>query len=567
VLDDPAIQCFTAILWIPAFAGMTREGFCTELTNILLSFFYEEVKIYQVVIFTLRQFIKEVFTMREFKNGKYILIFAIVMLSAGFLVGVSQHANDIFLNASESGGPVYKGPVVQDGQPTEALGLAKQLEKAIGYAARQVQPAVVTIFTRKKIKGNAFPFSPQFRDPFFKDFFNEQFNIPREVTNLGSGMIIREDGYILTNHHVVEQADEIEVQLANETQMTAELVGSDKHADLAVIKIDMSDLPAIKFADSDKVKTGQWAIAVGAPFQLKNTVSVGHISATHRAVDAMRYEDFIQTDAAINQGNSGGPLVNIEGKVVGVNTMIISGAQRGNVGIGLAISSNMARRTAEDLIEYGEVRRPWMGVMIQKLTPEMAEKFEHDQGVLVAEVVENSPADKAGLRQGDLIIEFDGKTVESPHDLQRRVTSKKTGSKIAIRIDRAGEIKQLEVTLEVAPGAGKKTRRKKTKQDEDNIVNEMGLVLSEIPPEQARQKYGIRPARTVLLVEEVQRGSLAQRHGLEPGAVIVEVDRRNINGLDEFIDYLEEKQAAGEEGILLLIKQRDHFIYQLMPLP
>ncbi len=505
--------------------------------------------------------------MKKFKNGKYILIFAIVMLSAGFLVGISQHANDIFLNASESGS-VYKGPVIQDGQPTEALSLAKQLEKAIGYAARQVQPAVVTIFTRKKIKGNAFPFSPQFRDPFFKDFFNEQFNVPREVTSLGSGMIIREDGYILTNYHVIEQADEIEVQLANETQIAAELVGSDKHADLAVIKIDMSDLPAVKFADSDKVKTGQWAIAVGAPFQLKNTVSVGHISATHRAVDAMRYEDFIQTDAAINQGNSGGPLVNIEGKVVGVNTMIISsGLQKGNVGIGLAISSNMARRTAEDLIEYGEVRRPWMGVMIQKLTPEMAEKFEHDQGVLIAEVVENSPADKAGLRQGDLIIEFDGKTVESPHDLQRSVTSKKVGDQIEITIDRAGEIKQLEVTLEVAPGAGKKSRRTTSEAQEENIVTEMGLVLSEVPARQARQEYGIRPARTVLLVEEVKRGSIAQRHGLQPGAIIVEVDRRNITGLDEFIDYLEEKQADGEEGILLLIKQGDHFIYQLMPLP
>ncbi|MFP4688000.1 MAG: Do family serine endopeptidase [bacterium] len=508
--------------------------------------------------------------MQKLKSEKYILIFAIVMLSAGFLFGISQQADNIFLNASENNDSVYEGPRGDDERPGEALNVAQQLEEAIGYAAERVKPTVVTVFTRKQVRQQPFPFSPGFRDPFFEDFFGDRFSTPREVTNLGSGMIVRENGYIITNYHVIEQADSIEVQLADGKQVTAELIGSDPQADLAVIKIEMSGLPVVKFANSDEVKTGQWAIAVGAPFQLKNTVNVGHVSATHRAIDAMRYEDFIQTDAAINQGNSGGPLVNIEGDVIGVNTMIISGGQMentGNVGIGFAISSNMVRRTADDLIEHGEVRRPWMGVMIQKLTAEMAEKFEHDKGVLIAEVVENGPAEKSGLRQGDLIIEFDGETVTSPHDLQRKVTARTIGDEVTVTVDRAGEIIELQITLDMVPDDEKQAKRPRPGDPQENILGKMGLVLTELSPEKAREQYGVRPARTALLVEEVKPGSHAQRHGLEPGSIIVEADRRNISSLDEFVEYLETKQSEGTQGVLLLIKQRDHFIYKLFPLP
>ena len=493
------------------------------------------------------------------------------MLLAGFIIGTSQQSEDIISFASEPDPQNYTGTSIEtaDEIPEEALQTAENIEEALSYSARRAKPAVVTVFTRKQVERR----HPFLEDPFFRDFFGDRFPEPearREVTSLGSGMIIRENGYILTNYHVVEDADEIEVQLTNGQEAEAEIVGGDPGADLAVIKIDMDGLPTVEFADSDKVAIGQWAVAIGAPFQLENSVSVGHVSATHRAVGTQRYEDFIQTDAAINRGNSGGPLINIRGQVIGVNTMIMAEGARGYQGVSFAIASNMARRTADDLIDHGEVRRAWLGVMIQELTPELAEKLERSEGVLIAEVVENSPAEGADLQPGDLIVRVNDHPVASPHDLQRRILSYEADEEITVEFDRDGTLKTTHVTLGTVPEEAAPARPGVTPEPEPErkgITGEMGLELSEVDPETAGSEHGIRPPKTVLKIEHVEPNSLAHRHGLREGDLVVEADRRDIDGVEQFNSYLESQQEAGENSVLLLVKQDGSYIWRLVPLP
>ncbi|MGM0380502.1 MAG: Do family serine endopeptidase [bacterium] len=501
-------------------------------------------------------------------SGRKVLIFGIIMLFGGFLLGSLQNTYQFTSFAADGETTTYDGNKTKTEIPEQALKTAENLERAIGHSARRVKPAVVTIFTRKKIERR----HPFMNDPFFRDFFSDRFQMPeqqQEVTSLGSGMIIRDNGYILTNHHVVKDADEIEVQLTNGQQAEAKIIGSDPGTDLAVIKINMKDLPTVEFANSDEVRIGEWAIAIGAPFRLESSVSVGHVSATHRAVGTQRYEDFIQTDAAINKGNSGGPLINIRGKVIGVNTMIMSEGARGYQGVGFAISSNLAHRTATDLIEHGEIRRPWLGVMIQELTSDLAEKLQRTSGVLIAEVVEGSPAEEAGLQAGDLITEIDGEPVDSPHSLQRKVLSYESGEEITVKYDREGELQTTTVTLGTVPkdSAAAQPLQQKPEASAEGITGEMGLELSEIDPETAENEHGIRPARTVLKIENVNQNSLARQHGLRSGDLIIEVDRREIEGLEEFNTYLEEQRERGENTVLLLVKHNNSFIWRLVPLP
>jgi len=493
------------------------------------------------------------------------------MLLAGFIIGTIQQTETITGFASENEYRAYSGREIETSSetPRDSLRTAENIEKALLYSARKVKPAVVTVFTRKQIERR----HPFLDDPFFRDFFGDRFpeqERRQEITSLGSGMIIRENGYILTNHHVVRDADEIEVQLTNGQEAEAKIVGGDPGADLAVIKIDMEGLPTVEFANSDEVAIGQWAIAIGAPFQLENSVSVGHVSATHRAVGTQRYEDFIQTDAAINRGNSGGPLINIRGRVIGVNTMIMSEGARGYQGVSFAIASNMARRTATDLIEYGEVRRAWLGVMIQELTADLAEKLGREKGVLVAEVVENSPADDADLQTGDLIVKVDGNPVDSPHALQRRILSYESGDEITVEFDRDGELKTARVTLGTVPeevGPPRPGVAPEPEMERKGITGEMGLELSELEPETAASEHGIRPPRLVLKIENVERNSIARQHGLREGDIIVEVDRQDIESLEEFNSYLETQRDAGETSVLMLVKQDGSYIWRLVPLP
>ncbi len=306
-------------------------------------------------------------------------------------------------------------------------------------------PAVVNISTTRVVKSQGMPASPFMDDPFFKHFFGEefgrQFQIPRErrENSLGSGVIVSADGYIVTNAHVVEKADEIKVLLSDKREFTGKVVGSDPKSDIAVIKIKGKDLPTLNWGDSEKLEVGEYVLAIGNPFGLNSTITLGIVSAVGRAnMGIEQYENFIQTDAAINPGNSGGALVNTRGELIGINTAIFS-RTGGSMGIGFAIPSNMAKGVMDSLVKTGKVVRGYLGVSIQDLNAEMAKQFGLDdkQGALVSDVVAGSPADKAGIKTGDVILKFDGKEIENSTMLRHRVAEtpvgKKTESRVATR--------------------------------------------------------------------------------------------------------------------------------------
>jgi len=325
--------------------------------------------------------------------------------------------------------------------------------------AKATKPAVVNISTTRVIRLREAPFSPFFNDPFFRRFFGEDFfrgfRIPREQReqSLGSGVIVSHDGFIITNNHVVERASEIRILLADKREFKGRVVATDPRTDVAVVKIAGDNLPTIPWGDSDQLQVGEWVLAIGNPFGLNQTVTAGIISATGRAnVGIADYEDFIQTDAAINPGNSGGALVNVRGELIGINTAIFS-RSGGYMGIGFAIPSNMAREVMEALIKKGKVTRGWLGVQIQSVTPELAKKFglKEAQGVLVAAVSEKSPAQSAGMKRGDIILEFGGKRMEDPEHLRREVAHTEPGKQIPVKIWRNGKESVLNVVIQELP--------------------------------------------------------------------------------------------------------------------
>ncbi|MFB6347754.1 MAG: Do family serine endopeptidase [bacterium] len=506
-------------------------------------------------------------------SGYKMLVFAVVMLAAGFIFGTLQYKPGFFTFAQDDTSKDYKGQSVDDVErPEEAMETAKQLQDAINYASERSRPAVVTIYTRKQVQAPGFPFQAPQGDPRFDEFFRRFFNTPeprsREVTGLGSGVIIRSEGYILTNHHVVAQADEIEVLLANGENIKAEVIGEDKESDLAVLKVDRTNLPTMDFADSDKIEVGDYAIAVGSPFQLENSVSVGHVSALHRAINAQRFEDLIQTDAAINRGNSGGPLINIEGEIIGINTLILSEGSQGNQGVGFAISANLAKRTASDLIEYGKVRRPWLGVVIQEITSEMARHVDVDKGVIVAEVKDGSPADEAGIESGDVILKFNGKTIKTPHDLQRRVLAQNIGDEVQVTLKKQGDGQvTLTVTLAELPGEDESSSvsgDQDAQQQSPEINKQLGLGLKQLTADEAK-KAGVVPPRPVLQITEIQRGKPAHQANLRPGDVILRVGEQQVTSREEFNSLLAKAKEAGQKEVLLHVR-RDSNFFTILPL-
>lgn len=507
-------------------------------------------------------------------SGWKLIVLAVVMLVAGFLFGTLQYKPDFFSFANDSDTKAYTGETAGNlTKPKAALETARSMEKAFHYAAEKARPAVVTIYTRKQVKAPGFPFRTPNGDPRLDDFFKRFFDRPeprsREVTGLGSGIIMRSDGYIVTNYHVVAQADEIEVLLSNRESVKAEVVGTDEESDLAVLKIDRTNLPTLEFADSSKLNVGQYAIAIGSPFQLRNSVSVGHVSALHRAINAKRFEDLVQTDAAINRGNSGGPLINIEGEVIGINTLIMSEGSQGSQGVGFAISSNLAKRTARDLIEYGRVKRPWLGVIIQELTTEMSKHVDAEHGVIVAEVKDGSPAAKAGIEAGDVILKFNGKTVRTPHDLQRLVLAQKIGDEVEVTVhQQGGDVKSYTVTLGELPsqtGPSESTDESDQSEDKpDNISQKLGMQLEQLTEKEAKQA-GVVPPRPVLKVAEIQRGSPAMKANLRPGDLILRVGDEPVESVDQFNSLLSKVKESGESKVLLHVR-RDSNFFTLLPL-
>jgi serine protease Do len=432
--------------------------------------------------------------------------------------------------------------------------------------ANKAIPAVVFVNVQKTVEigtahGQRAPFG--YNDSFgFFDFdeeFLERFfgyrrprqRTPRKYQELGqgSGFIISKDGYILTNNHVVGEADKITVTLHDGRKLTAEVVGTDPKSDVAVIKVESKGLPVIELGDSDKLEIGEWVIAVGNPFGLDATVTVGVVSAKGRSgVGIADYEDFIQTDAAINPGNSGGPLLNLEGKAVGLNTAIFS-RSGGYMGIGFAIPINMARDIKEQLVETGKVTRGYLGIYMDEVKPDLAEYFElkPNQGVSVSQVISDSPADEAGLKAGDIILEMDGKKIESPQQFKNAIAMVEPGTKASLLIYRDGKELTKKVKIRSLSDSA-------FASDVSEIGEKLGLQVQELTEELARQ-FGYEPNEGVIVSEVVSDGIAAQA-GIRPGMLIASVNRRNVSSVAEFNAALED--TAKTRKALILIKY-EHF--------
>jgi len=423
---------------------------------------------------------------------------------------------------------------------------------------KKLTPVTVNISSTKTVKSgfrnfgapfggqDSDPFRDYFGDDFFRRFFGDQPQKEYKQRGLGSGFIIDKDGYILTNNHVVEDADEIKVKVHNEKEYDAEIIGRDPKTDIALIKIKdlKEDLPVAQLGDSDSLKVGEWVIAIGNPFGLQETVTAGIVSAKWRKIGAGPYEDFIQTDASINPGNSGGPLFNLNGSVVGINTMIYS-PSGGNVGIGFAIPINLAKNVVSQLKEKGRVVRGWLGVVVQTVTPELAKSFglEEGKGALIADVDKTGPANKAGITSGDIIVTFDGREIREMADLPLIVAETPVGKKVKVVVVRGGKRKTFTVTIG-------ELKEKKLDQAAVQEKKNLGITVGEITPDLA-QRYGLSENDGVL-VYSVDRGTPAEDAGVRRGDIIIEVNRKSVTTTDEYYAAVEE---STEGNILMLIKR------------
>lgn len=434
---------------------------------------------------------------------------------------------------------------------------------------KSVSPAVVNISTTKKTRVQ--PFNP-FKDfgggprmgpndpfgDFFDKFFEGRPGV-QEQHSLGSGFLFDPEGRILTNNHVVANSDEIVVRLSDEHKLKAKIVGRDEETDLAIIKIDSDkSLPYVALGDSDTLKVGDWVLAIGNPFGLNQTVTAGIVSAMGRVIGAGSYDNFIQTDASINPGNSGGPLFDMQGRVVGINTAIYAGGQ----GLGFAIPVNMAKKLVPQLIEHGKVmNRGWLGVMIQTMTPELAKSFnlpEDQPGVLVGDVVPDSPADKAGLKRGDIIVKYEGSEVANANKLPGMVAATQPGATATLDIIREGKPQVLTVTLAKKEGKdGKGSEEEAREEAESGQADKLGLFVQGITQDEAR-KLGL-PADKGVVVARIEPGSAAEAADVRTGDVVFELNGVEIKGVASY----KEVAAKLEKGkiVRLLIKRDQGTLY------
>lgn len=392
-------------------------------------------------------------------------------------------------------------------------------------------------------------------DPFF-EFFRRHLQPhgqPRdfEAKSMGSGFIISPDGYVLTNTHLVDGAEEINVKLTDKREFRAKLIGSDRKTDIALLKIDATGLPKIIQGDPEKLKVGEWVVAIGSPFGFENSVTAGIVSAKGRSLAQENFVPFIQTDVAINPGNSGGPLFNLKGEVVGINSQIYS-RTGGFMGLSFAIPIDVAMDIANQLIASGKVSRGRIGVLIQEVTKELAESFglAKPTGALVASVQKGGPADKAGINARDVILKFDGKTVTASGDLPRIVGATKPGSKVPVQVWRNGAIKELTVTVDELPPDEKALGRGSKRGKAPDTSNRIGLMLSELTAEQKQQLE----IANGLLVEDMQPG-IASRAGIRPGDVILSINNQDVKSVDQFNQLL--NKAPKGHNIALLVRRGD----------
>ena len=438
---------------------------------------------------------------------------------------------------------------------------AKELPDFTGLVEKQ-GPAVVNISTTQIIRSaQGFPFAEG--DPYYEFFrrFAPQMPRERESQSLGSGFIISADGYIMTNAHVVDSADKITVRLTDKREFRAKVIGADKRTDVALLKIEATGLPKITVGDPNKLKVGEWVVAIGSPFGFDSSVTAGIVSAKGRSLPQDNFVPFIQTDVAINPGNSGGPLFNMNGEVVGINSQIYT-RSGGSMGLSFAIPIDVATQVTEQLRTTGKVTRGRIGVTIQELTRELAESFglSKPNGALISSVEKNGPADKAGIEASDVILKFDGNPVNSSSDLPRLVAATKPGSKVAVELWRKGGARQITVEIAEMPEDGKLARAAKNLADEvSKMISRLGIAVSELSKEQL-QELEISGG---LLVEEV-KGSAARAAGLQQGDVLLAIGNIPIRSLNQFNEIL--KQVGKGRNVALLVRRGDAASYMAIRL-
>jgi serine protease Do len=421
-----------------------------------------------------------------------------------------------------------------------------------GFAAvlKSALPAVVNIHTSKIVKPRP-GMMPFFNEPFFRDFFGERFGQmqrrPQRETSLGSGVIVTSDGIILTNNHVVDGATDIKVDLADRRQFQAKLIGTDAKTDIAVLKIEATGLPTLALGDSSKLQVGDLVFAIGEPFGLGGTATMGIVSATGRGgLGIESYEDFIQTDAAINLGNSGGAMVDVRGNLVGINTAIATGGGGGNQGVGFAIPINMARSVMDQLVAHGKVVRGYLGIYIQDVTPQIAKQFglSEVRGVLIGDVSADTPGSRAGLKRGDVVLQLNGQAVNSANDLRLRVSQSAPGTAVKLQVWREGKAQDVNVTLGELP---EKSAQAVPGESAGGALE--GVEVQELTSDLA-QRLDLPARIRGVVVSDVDPASPADAAGLNRGDVIQEVNHKPVANIEQ---YRQAVAAAGDQPVLLLV--------------
>jgi serine protease Do len=488
--------------------------------------------------------------------GAGVAIAVLLVVSGVVDIHVSLNDNaaraiDLFGGKKGDEAPAKAAPFWEEGKAASEHP-APEIPASFADLAARVSPAVVNIRTSRKVEGPS-PHNPL--EEFFGPGFGEFFEMPREISSLGTGFVISKDGYIVTNNHVVADVDKVEVHFLDGTVKDAEIVGRDPETDIALIRVKTDhDLTFLPLGDSDKIRTGDWVIAIGNPFGLEHTVTAGIVSAKHRVIndprsEARRFDDFIQTDAAINPGNSGGPLVSLAGAVIGINTAI---NPRANT-IGFAVPINMAKQVLPQLRAQGHVSRGWLGVYIQAIDKDTQDLLglKSLQGALVSKVEPGSPADKAGIQRGDVIVEFNGKPVKSMEELPRLVAATPVGSDASVKVVRKGETKTLTVKLgelkpeEVAQGG----------KEEEQKPGAYGLSVQKLTPDIAEQ-LGLESTKG-LVITQVEPDSTADKAGLQRGDVILEANQKAVDSPEA----LKKELESSKKGVLLLIRRGDAEIF------
>lgn len=507
----------------------------------------------------------------------------VLILAAGILIGLvvagqldwqPQSNAEIAASAAPVKTPETALPAQADPIPNQDI--ARQLNDTFIAIAKQVNPSVVTIFSERVLKSQqvspyASPFFENpFRDFFGDDFFNRFFSpsppdrrgeAPR-VQGMGSGVIVSSDGYIITNNHVVSEADELEVMLLRGKRVKAEIVGTDPKTDIAVIKVKENGLRPIKIGDSDKLRVGEWVIAVGSPLsaELNHTVTSGIVSAKGRSqVGLADYEDFIQTDAAINPGNSGGALVNLNGELVGINTAIAT-RTGGFQGIGFAVPINMAKAVMDELIEHGKVVRGWLGVLIQDVDENLKESLDlpSTKGALVNDVAKDGPAEKAGLQQQDFIMAIDGMPVENTNQLRNKVASIAPGTEVDLTVWRDGREKHIRVELGELP-----TDEPSGEPGRGGGYENLGFAVRDLTPELAN-RFDIDPAEEGVVITNISRNSNAFDAGLRQGDLIRAIDKQRVTSVRDFRRIVGKKERG--DNILIHAKRRGRSFFVAFPI-